>query len=153
MKTCFKCGAGKPLTEFYKHNGMADGHLNKCKECAKSDVRKRRNDNIEEYRAKDRKRHRDNPERREYNNARSKSWRKNNPLRHAELTNAWRKRNPEKRSAHRKVERAIKSGRLVRGLCEICGSHNVHAHHDDYSKPLDVRWLCPKHHIAEHMKP
>lgn len=38
VKQCFKCGQLKDLTQFYKHNQMKDGHLNKCKSCAKNDV-------------------------------------------------------------------------------------------------------------------
>jgi hypothetical protein len=45
---------------------------------------------------------------------------------------------------------AIRSGKLVRGLCEVCGAAKPEAHHDDYSKPLDVRWLCSKHHKQLH---
>jgi len=39
MKTCFKCGNKLPLTEFYHHLRMSDGHLNKCKACTKSDTK------------------------------------------------------------------------------------------------------------------
>ena len=37
MKKCFKCGVEKPLTEFYVHPKMGDGHLGKCKDCTKKD--------------------------------------------------------------------------------------------------------------------
>lgn len=43
-KVCFKCGVDKPLSEYYAHKKMADGHLNKCKSCTKSDVKKRSDD-------------------------------------------------------------------------------------------------------------
>ena len=52
--------------------------------------------------------------------------------------------------AHRKTYEAIKQGRLARMPCEICGVAKVDAHHDDYSKPLDVRWLCRSHHLEFH---
>ena len=45
---------------------------------------------------------------------------------------------------------AVKRGKLKVGVCEVCGSTDVHGHHDDYSKPLEVRWLCPKHHRQWH---
>ena len=46
--------------------------------------------------------------------------------------------------------RAIKEGILIKEPCEVCGIKMVDAHHDDYDKPLDVRWLCRKHHKEHH---
>lgn len=64
----------------------------------------------------------------------------------------YEERNPEKRRAANIANNALRDGKLVRQPCEVCGStERVHKHHDDYSRPLDVRWLCPKHH-AEHHK-
>lgn len=63
----------------------------------------------------------------------------------------WQEKFPEKRAAHKAVENAIKTGKLSREGCEICGGIvGIHAHHDDYSKPLSVRWLCPAHHQERH---
>jgi hypothetical protein len=65
------------------------------------------------------------------------------------LTTAnWQKRNKEKVNAQRAVFRAVKSGLLIRALnCCQCGvDGKMHAHHDDYTKRLDVKWLCSSCH-------
>jgi ribosomal protein S27AE/DNA-binding XRE family transcriptional regulator len=51
-----------------------------------------------------------------------------------------------KNAANQKAQYAIMKGLLVRQPCERCGARDVHAHHDDHRKPLEVRWLCPLHH-------
>ena len=60
------------------------------------------------------------------------------------------KRYPEKISARNKVHKAVKSGKLKRSPCKICGKRQSFAHHKDYSKPLDVEWYCRKHHRERH---
>ena len=57
-----------------------------------------------------------------------------------------KERYPERVKARDVLIHAIKDGRIQRGRCEECGEENAQAHHDDYSKPLEVRWLCRKHH-------
>jgi len=52
--------------------------------------------------------------------------------------------------ARYKLSNAVRDGRVKRLPCEFCGDEKVHAHHDDYSKPLDVIWLCPKCHRRLH---
>lgn len=131
IKTCFKCGAEKPLTEYYKHSQMADGYLNKCKECTKSDVRKNRDDNIDYYREYD-------------NNRKHRTY--------TETTRKYRGKYPAKFRAHNKVNNGLRDGKIHRpDACESCGTQGiVHAHHDDYLKPLDIRWLCPICHYSWH---
>jgi ribosomal protein S27AE len=67
-------------------------------------------------------------------------------------TTAWAKRQPMKRAAHQAVTYAIRAGNLERKPCERCGSERSQAHHEDYSKKLDVRWLCASCHKMEHRK-
>lgn len=53
--------------------------------------------------------------------------------------------------ARERVRGAIRSGRLEKEPCEVCGgTERIHAHHDDYDRPLDVRWLCALHHTQLH---
>ncbi len=70
-----------------------------------------------------------------------------------EYSKEYYENNREKYYAKRDVSRAIKAGSLKKQPCEVCERlENVEAHHDDYSKPLEVRWLCPLHHKGLHVK-
>ena len=62
----------------------------------------------------------------------------------------YRKANPEKRKAHTAVANAIRSGKLVSLPCSECGETKTEAHHYAYDMPLDVIWLCRKHHRQLH---
>lgn len=62
----------------------------------------------------------------------------------------WRKRNPKSYLAHLSVSAALRLVVLVKEPCEVCGEPKAEAHHDDYSKPYDVRWLCRPCHKAHH---
>ena len=137
VKTCFKCGAEKPLTEFYKHKRMADGHLNKCKECTKRDVNTNRYEKLDYYQAYDRER----------------SSEDHRVVARREYQPRYRSENPEKYKAHTILNNAVRDGKVVKTACEVCGAtKRVHGHHDDYSKPLDVKWLCTKHHQERHRR-
>ncbi|HEY4831966.1 MAG TPA: hypothetical protein VIH61_05330 [Waddliaceae bacterium] len=132
---------------------MADGHLNKCKECTKKDTIKNRNENLEYYQEYDRKR--SNLEHRiKLRKQVAERWKANPKLRkrRGELKRVWQQRNAEKRAAHVITGNAIRDGRLIPKPCEVCGKKKVDAHHDDYAKPLEVRWLCKKHHAEYHVQ-
>ncbi len=70
----------------------------------------------------------------------------------AEKGQKYRARYPLKDIAHRAVRNALRSGKLVKELCEWCGSWATEAHHDDYKRPLKVTWLCKPCHLAAHHK-
>jgi ribosomal protein S27AE len=146
MKTCFKCGELKPLREFYAHPKMRDGTLNKCKVCAKKDAANHYKQIAQDphWVAKERLRQRKKERRR-----RSEGLVEAYPSRDM---SSWRKLNPEKAQAYNRVNYAIRYGKLLKQPCEVCGCSKVQAHHDDYSRPLDVRWLCVKHHNEHHVK-
>lgn len=152
MKRCFKCDAEKPLSEFYRHAQMADGHLNKCKECAKKDASEHREVNIERIREYDR--NRPNAKERKERFIVAQAGRRKDKHYREDVNNhkkKWADANAIKIAAHIITHNHIRDGRLIKQPCEICGETKVDAHHDDYEKALEVRWLCRQHH-AEHHK-
>lgn len=140
-KCCKGCGVAKPLAEFVLEKRNRDGYAGKCRACAylarkaphvwpNELARHRRLSATETGKLRER--------------------------RHAARHTAKR---PEQGRAKRLVRSAIESGALQRPtVCEQCGKRQppsggrakIHAHHADYSKPLDVRWLCINCHAAEH---
>jgi ribosomal protein S27AE len=126
VKTCTKCGETKPITEFYR---KGNGHKTECAPCSRA--------RIAQYLSS-------NPAAAARNRERSLEWaRANSGAR-------WRDRHPEAVRAQSLTRYHIKAGNLIPKPCEICGDATVDAHHDDYSKPLNVRWLCRSHHRAHH---
>ena len=127
-KNCIKCGIKKILDSFYTHPKMKDGHLGKCKDCCRKDSLNNRHNNIERVRAYDRKR----GTRQTYVD--TKLYRELFPLRY-KATNA--------------VNNAVRDGKLTKpNRCEICKKRRrVEGHHNDYSKPLKVVWVCKPCHI------
>lgn len=102
----------------------------------------------EEYNAYFRKYRKKNIEKmRNYNKEYNRRWRKVNGYYKEEN---WKKSNPDKVKAQRKAQRAVKSGKLIRRGCNICGKIDAVMHHPSYDKPLEVIWLCKPHHRAVH---
>lgn len=138
LKHCFKCGADKPRTEFYRHPQMADGLLGKCKGCTKLDMRVDR---------------RTNPRVREYDRRRALL-----PHRQAlrnRVTREWRSEHPQYWLAEQIANNAQRDGKLHKpACCEGCGlPKRLEKHHPDYSQPLLVVWLCkPCHAIADKIR-
>lgn len=157
MKNCKKCNGEKDSCDFYANDST-------CKECRKAAVRKNRSEKADYYREYDRARFQNDPRVRDRHrkyqkteagkesvSASKKRYASNNrDAMHAKLIQ-YRAEYPKKYAAHSAVHCAKIKGILVAGECEVCGSNeNTHAHHDDYDKPLDVRWLCPQHHRDWH---
>lgn len=133
MKECFKCKITKPLTEFYKHPEMSDGHLNKCKDCTRKDTVSNYEKRKDYYRA--------------YDKARAKTEKRKISRRKHLQTH--RKKYPKANKARQAVTNALRAGKIKKEPC-WCGETKVEAHHPDYDQPLMVVWLCHRHHKEIH---
>ena len=147
MKTCRECGIEKPMTEYYEHKGMTDGHLNKCKSCVRSRVLSNTKENADYYKKYNKQRAM-LPHRVEARKKYAKT--KLGKLAIKKANEKYIKNNPIKRFATVAVNNAIRDGKLQKLPCFICGN-KAEAHHPDYTRPLDVIWLCNQHHREVHL--
>lgn len=140
---CNHCTQDKPAEGFYRSSPS------KCKECIKAAVKKHRQENLERVRAYDRMRgsmpHRV-AARAEY--AKTQAYAQS----HSAAAARWAAKHPERRKANIIVGNAVRSGKLIPwpvcAVPECCDKPQ--GHHPDYSRPLDVVWLCPAHHEEAH---
>ncbi len=128
-KICKRCGLEKELSEFEK-SGL--WYRNECKDCR----RKFFNKNYQKIKEK--------------HNLNRKKYLKTHPEIKSKMKRTWMNKNPEKERAYNILLYAIKVGKIIRQSCSVCGNRNSHGHHKNYSKPLDVIWLCLKHHRELH---
>lgn len=148
MILCIKCDKYQPESEYYRSTMRANG-TGECKSCTRARVTANREGKIDYYREFDRKRanlpHRVQA-RKDYQatDQGQKAMARGNK--------AWRKRNPASYQAHNMVNNAIRDGKLFKpSQCESCSSEtDLHGHHCDYNKPLDVMWLCDPCHKQWH---
>lgn len=135
-KKCFKCHQVKSLDQFYKHSAMADGHLNKCIECTKKDVRRRFYDPASRPKIKEYERNR-------FQTAHRKA-------KTIEYQRTHRKKHPTRYKARNKVNNSKRVNNLLQPPCDICGNPKSEGHHATYRRRLQVVWLCFKHHREIH---
>ena len=147
-KMCFKCLCKKPIGDFYQHRQMADGRLNKCKDCTKNDARAHRAENLAEVRAYDRMRgsmpHRISM-RMEY--AKTEAGK----LSSSAAKSKYEREHRDRKIANTAVNNAVRWGAMLQWpVCAVpdCAVEKTEAHHPDYGNPLGVVWLCKRHQPA-----
>ena len=86
----------------------------------------------------------------EHVKAYAEEWEKNNKEKRRRINDKSKANHPHECYAHNQINNAIKLGKLIRKPCEVCGTEPTDAHHDDYNKPLEVRWLCKRCHVEWH---
>ncbi len=142
MKICARCLENKPFGMFYADRKMRDGYSSHCKQCR--EMRRK----VDAWKYKDRETKAEKAHRSRYKERANALRRIRDRAKRAAGVKARRDIDP-KRFAWMAVANAKRRGKLVPSPCEICGSA-AQAHHEDYSRYLDVHWLCPDHHSQHH---
>lgn len=149
-RTCKLCSATEKTTDFYS------GVSSRCKECHKAAVIKNRAAKADYYRQYDKMRFQRDPWRRQANKEYAQTDRGKEVA--AKARRKFLDMCPEKRAAHIILGNAVRSGRVVKPKqCSRCHStpksRDLHGHHYDYAKPLEVEWVCVACHAREHFGP
>lgn len=142
-KTCKTCEIEKETSEFYNLHSV-------CKDCGVKKAILYNKVNYEKKRASDARyyvRHRARLLRRAKAYIKTPSGKESRK----KYQIKWHGENGEKKQAHSKVNFLIRCGEIKKLPCGRCGDGRfVHAHHEDYSRPLNIVWLCPLHHAERH---
>jgi hypothetical protein len=146
MKRCTKCGIKRDENEFYKSKSNVDGLHNSCKICWKLRRKEKYIEKREQVRIQCRKYYLANQEELK---KRSRLYQKKE---RTQKTREYREKNPEKYKARYAVSNALAKGKISKDeICTICKTEcKLQAHHEDYSKPLDVIWVCVDCHAKIH---
>lgn len=155
MKTkyCYCCRICKPVQKFNKNKSKKDGLADECKNCKHIQDKKYYNKNknrLKQYSNDYYYAHHDKCL------VACKCYSKS--IKGKEVHNRgsakYIKNNPEKYAAHCKVYCALSTGELQKPKkCQVCNIKGyVEAHHEDYSKPLDIIWVCKKCHCIYHKR-
>lgn len=126
-RTCYKCKVDKPLTDFSKSIGRRLGREYICRLCKRGSFKNW------------------------WHGDKGKNYRESNSSRLREAEKKSVAKYPEKDKARRLLRMAVNLGVVKKIPCRDCGSPKVQGHHKDYSKPLEVVWLCTADHKQEHL--
>lgn len=138
MKTCSSCKFPRSIESFGILRSSPDGHSPTCKDCRNSYARTVPYDQARQIAYKKKYRDKMTPEQKRH-------W-----VLQSRASDA---RHPERHTARRKLQKAVEWGRIMKPkVCQDCGAESkiIHGHHEDYSKPFDVAWLCPLCHTERH---
>lgn len=154
LKQCKRCGGRKPLDAFHRHRKAVDGKQSDCKECCAEKSRARYGEKRDEIQLKQRAYVEQNRERKR---AKDRADYEANRERELERHRQSRLKAPDKYAARTALRAAVLRGDVVKPEhCEECNqrtpARRLHGHHRDYSKPLEVEWLCTGCHGRAHQR-
>jgi hypothetical protein len=148
---CLMCKTIKPHSDFYPSAIRKADY--KCKDCNRIYQQQWRDKNKEKCRIQVRlrmRKFRESEIQKERERKQAKEYRSRNRDRINAYSREYSSKNRHMKNVHNKVFVKRRIGELISLPCEACGNPNTHAHHDDYNKPFDIRWLCPSHHKQHH---